>query len=85
MRKIINYLLIGFAIMFLFTYISGLYDDAFKQTYHTGVWYNDILGSFKYYFLWVLPYWWFIIIIGSVVLALIFYGLRARIKNLKQK
>lgn len=71
--------------MFLFTYISGLYDDAFKQSYYTGVWYNDILGSFKYYFLWVLPYWWLIIIIGTVVFALIFYGVRKWIDKLRKQ
>ena len=32
------YLLVGFVIMFLFTYIGGVYDDAFKKTYYTGVW-----------------------------------------------
>lgn len=69
--------------MFLFTYISGLFDDAFRQTFYTGVWYKDILGSLKYYFLWVLPYWWLIIITGSVVLALILYALIAGSKKLR--
>jgi hypothetical protein len=83
MRKLMIYLLLGFTVMFLFTYISGLYDDAFKNTFYTGVWYKDILGSFKYYVLWVLPYWWVIIVIGTVVLALLFYGVRIGIEKLR--
>jgi hypothetical protein len=83
MRKVMIYLLLGFVIMFLFTYIGGLYDDAFKKTYYTGVWHKDVLGSLKYYVLWVLPYWWLIILIGTVVLALLFYGVRIGIEKLR--
>lgn len=82
MKKLMIYLLLGFLAMFLFTYIMGLTDDAFMKTYYKGVWYKDIVGSFKYYVLWVLPYWWFIIIIGTIVLAAIFYGLKIGIGKL---
>jgi hypothetical protein len=82
MRKMIVYLLLGFLVMFLFTYIGGLYDDAFTKTYYTGTWYKDIIGSFKYYVLWVLPYWWLMIIIGSIVLGAIIYGIKTGIGKL---
>lgn len=84
MKKIMTYLFIGFIVMFLFTFISGMYDDAYTRLYHTGVWYKDIVGSFKYYFLWVLPYWWLIIIIGTIVLALLFYGINIGVQKLRQ-
>lgn len=74
MRKYMVYLLLGFVIMFLITYIGGVYDDAFKKTYYTGVWYKDILASLKYYILWVVPYWWLIILVGTIVIGSILYG-----------
>lgn len=74
MRKYMFYLLVGFVIMFLFTYIGGVYDDAFKKTYYTGVWYKDILASLKYYILWVVPYWWLIILVGTIVIGSTLYG-----------
>lgn len=80
MRKAINYFLLGLLVMFLFTYIGGLFDDAFHKT---GVWYKDFLASFKYYVFWVLPYWWLVILIGSIILAFIFYGIRMGIERLR--
>lgn len=69
--------------MFLFTYIGGIYDDAYMRLYHTGVWYKDVIGSLKYYVLWVLPYWWMVIIIGTVAVALILYLIMLGITKLK--
>ncbi|WP_299535380.1 hypothetical protein [Ulvibacterium sp.] len=74
MKKRIKYFLIGFLVMLLFTYILGLFDDAFRQVYQFDNWYDGIIASFKYYFLWVLPYWWFIILIGTTVIGLVFSG-----------
>jgi hypothetical protein len=58
----------------------GLSDDAFQKT---GVWYKDIIGSFKYYFFWVLPYWWLIIIIGAGIIGIILYGIKLGINKFK--
>ena len=80
MRKLMNYFLLGLMVMILFTYFMGLSDDAFQKT---GVWYKDILGSFKYYVFWVLPYWWLIIIIGAIVIGFVFYGIRVGVSKLK--
>lgn len=82
MRKFMIYLLFGFLAMFLFTYIMGLMDDAFAKNYYTGTWYKDIIGSLKYYVLWVLPYWWLMIVIGTIVLGVLFYGLKIGIGKL---
>lgn len=80
MKKAMNYLLLGLIVMVLFTYIGGLFDDAFSKT---GTWYKDLIASFKYYVTWVLPYWWLIILIGSIVFALIFYGIQIGIEKLR--
>lgn len=80
MKKAMIYFFWGLTVMFLFTYISGLFDDAFRKT---GIWYKDIIGSFKYYVLWVLPYWWLIILIGSVILGIVFYGIKIGVGKLK--
>lgn len=79
MKKFIICLLLGFLAMFLFTFIMGLMDDAFVKNYYKGVWYKDIIGSFKYYVYWVLPYWWWIVIIGTIVLGALFYGIKVGI------
>ena len=85
MKKMMKYLLLGFLVMFLFTYTGGLFDDAFKQLYHTGVWYKDVVGSIKYYFLWVIPYWWLPIIIGTVIVGFVLYGIGAGIEKLRSQ
>ena len=77
-----NYFLIGFAVMFLLTYIGSLYDDAFRKT---GIWYKDFIGSFKYYVFWVLPYWWLIILVGSIILAFIFFGVKIGLEKIRGK
>ena len=84
MKKFMIYLLLGFTVMILLTYINGLSDDAFKKTFYTGVWYKDILGSFKYYVLWILPYWWLIILIGTIVLAFLLYGIQIGIEKMRK-
>ena len=81
MRKAMINLVYGLIVMILITYSFGLFDDAFRKT---GIWYKDILGSIKYYGTWVLPYWWVIIPIGSIILALVFYGVRIGIEKFRK-
>ena len=81
MRKATINLVYGFIVMILITYSFGLRDDAFHKA---GIWYKDLLGSMKYYVTWVLPYWWVIILIGSLVLALVFYGARIGIEKFRK-
>lgn len=66
MKIVFKPLLAGFTVMILITYSLGLLDDAFRKT---GIWYKDLLESFKYYILWVVPYWWLIIIFGAIIIA----------------
>lgn len=62
-----------FPLLFV-TYILGWADTAFRKT---GVWYEDVLESFRYYALWVLPYWWGYILMGAILLSLVFYIVNA--------
>ena len=73
MKKYMTYLLLGFLIMVLITFIMGLGDDAYLKNYHSGIWYRDVINSLKYYVPWVLPYWWLLILIGTISLAALFY------------
>ncbi|RQP08517.1 MAG: hypothetical protein EAS48_09890 [Chryseobacterium sp.] len=68
MKNLLKYFILGLVIMFLITYIFSLSDDANRS--------NGILGSIKYYFTWVLPYWWLIILIGSTIIAIVFFLIR---------
>ena len=83
MKKMFNYFIIGLAVMIVFTYLFSLGDDAFSRTYKTGIWYKDIIGSIKYYVLWVLPYWWLIILVGAIVIGLLSYGIKMGIGKLR--
>ncbi len=82
MKKMIIYFVVAFVLLFIITFILGLQDDVFKERFYTGVWYNDVFGSLKYYALWVLPYWWLLLLIGTIVLGLIFYAIRLGIGKL---
>ncbi len=83
MKKIIVYFVIAFVIFFIMTFILGLQDDIFREQFYTGIWYKDIFSSLKYYFLWVLPYWWLLILVGTIVLGFIFYFIKIGLGKLK--
>jgi hypothetical protein len=79
----VSYFLIGFSIMLIFTFVMGLNDEAYKVKYYEGIWYKDIFNFFKYYALWILPYWWLLILIGSIVMTILFSGIDLIIKRFK--
>ena len=62
-------------VLFVFILVSffGVEDDVYIQKYYEGIWYKDIIGSFKYYVLWVLPYWWLVILLGGFILGIIIF------------
>lgn len=72
-KKIIICWLIGVITVVMFSYISGLQEDLYIEQYYEGVWYKDALNSFKYFFLWVLPYWWLIIVLVGSGLGIIIF------------
>lgn len=77
-----TYLLLGFLVTVAITFYFGLGDDAYLRLYHEGVWYRDIFNSMKYYVLNVLPYWWLMIIIGSIVLGSLFWGVKIGVEKI---
>jgi hypothetical protein len=72
MKRGITHLVLGFAAMSGLAFLFGRMDDAFVST---GIWYSDVLASFQYFFLWVIPYWWLNILIGGVLIGAVSLGL----------
>ncbi len=70
MKKLLFCWLIILLLLMGITYAFAWSDDAFIKT---GIWHEDIIKSFSYYFFWVLPYWWSIILMGTVVLGTIIF------------
>jgi len=68
--------------MVLFTYALG-WIDLVNNKLLTGNWFRDILKSFSYYIGWVIPYWWLIILIGTIVLSVIMFGIKLGINKLR--
>ncbi|HRG40549.1 MAG TPA: hypothetical protein PLC27_04060 [Saprospiraceae bacterium] len=81
MKSIIKFWLIGLISMLVITFALIQLDDAFDKT---GVWYKDIFGSIKYYILWIVPYWWFIILVGSCVIGLLSFGVTLGLKRMRK-
>ncbi|HLO71568.1 MAG TPA: hypothetical protein VK167_11895 [Flavipsychrobacter sp.] len=69
MKKVVNAFIAVSTFLIAATFLVGLQDDAFQKT---GIWYKDIPGAFRYYVFWVLPYWWFPIIVLSVLSSLVY-------------
>ena len=82
MKRYLICVLIRFMVLILVTYLLGLGDDVYIEKYHEGIWYKDILNSIKYYILWVLPYWWLIILVGSLILGAVLFGIKTGIGKL---
>ena len=80
MRKMIVYLLFGFLAMIVLLYILG-WSDSIANNQLSGNILNDIQASFKDFF-GVIKYFWFVIIIGSIVLGAIIYGIKTGIGKL---
>jgi len=68
--KIFLGVLIGINVLFYLLTIKEGQDVLGKKD----SWISNVLQSFEYYVKWVLPYWWFIIIIVALVLALVVLG-----------
>ena len=76
-RKFIVYWVIGITIVFILSFISGLQDDVYIQKYHQEVWYKDIFNYFKYFFAWILPYWWLLILGGGSILGILIFLIKS--------
>jgi len=83
MPVFLKYFLWSLLVMFFLTYLLG-WVDLVNNDQLTGDTLKDFLNSFPYYFEWVLPYWWLIIGVGSIILALIGFGARFGIRMLKK-
>lgn len=79
-KTVLKHLLLGLALMVLATSVLGLADDAFERTGH---WHEDVFTFIGYYLLWVFPYWWLIILLGSLAIALVLNVISAKMRSRK--
>lgn len=68
--------------MFLLTYALG-WVDIVNNGMLTGNWFKDFFNSVKYYFGWVIPYWWLIILIGALFISLVITIVKFGISKLR--
>lgn len=81
MKKMILCLFLGLLVVLLVLYILA-WGDLSANGMLTERLSENIRMSFSYYFGW-LPNWWLVILIGTVVLGLLFYGIGIGIEKLK--
>jgi hypothetical protein len=72
----------GLLLMFLVTYALA-WVDLVNNSMLTGNRFKDFLKSITYYFGWVIPYWWPIILIGSLLMSFIITGVKFGISKLR--
>lgn len=84
MKKLITYIGIGLVIMLSVITPLGLKDDIYLDKYREGIWYLDIFNYLEYYIKWGLFYWWFVILVGAILIGLLIFGIRFLILKIKQ-
>lgn len=84
MPEFLKYFSWSLLLMIAFTYALGWIDIVSNELL-TGNIFKDMLKSFPYYIKWILPYWWFIIILGALLLAIIGLVLRKGLTFLRNK
>lgn len=77
--KIFLVVLIGINVIFYLLTIKEGQDVLGKKD----SWISNVLQSFEYYVKWVLPYWWLIIIVVALVLALVVLGVKKLLRRSK--
>jgi len=70
MRIFFKYWVYIFVLLLVVVYILSLNDEIYFLKYHQNIWYKDIIKSLKYFILWVLPFYWFLILTSSFLVAL---------------
>lgn len=76
MKKTIKYVGVGLVVMLSIITPLGLKDDIYLKKYREGIWYKDIFNYVEYYIDWGLPYWWFIILVGAILLGLLIFVIK---------
>lgn len=66
LKHFLVFLLITSLILYFFTIKEGM--EVLKMK---GGYFKNIGKTFEYFFLWVIPYWWYILIIVPLILSLI--------------
>lgn len=84
MPRFLRYYLWFFLFMVILTYSLG-WIDIVSNDLLTGSILRDILKSFPYYIEWILPYWWLIILVGALMLAVLSLIIRQGILFLRKR
>lgn len=69
-----KWIFFSLSVLIIITLLMSLQDDVFLNQFKTGVFYKDLILFIDYYVQWVLPYWWFHILISSVLSGLLIEG-----------
>ena len=68
--------------MVFISYYFG-WKDLIANDQLTGSFGKDFMKSVSYYIGWVLPYWWIIILVGSLLLSLIGFGVKIGVDKIR--
>ena len=66
LKHFIVFIIISSLVLYFSTIKEGI--EVFKLE---GGYFKNIGKTFEYFFKWVIPYWWYILIIASLILAII--------------
>ena len=70
MLRFIKHFLGSFAVIVILMMATSAYELNYNEMLSNNVWSNVWITS-KYFMLWVLPYWWLLILIGSTAFAVL--------------
>lgn len=66
LKHFLVFLIISLLILYFFSIREGTEVLKLEEGY-----FKNILKTFEYFFLWVIPYWWYILIILPLIFSLI--------------
>lgn len=74
----------AFILTVLITYAFSWYDIIHNDGL-TGAWLVDFRESMNYWYRWVLPFWWLVIILGTFSVSILSYVITYIVKELMKK
>lgn len=80
-----KWIFFSLCVVIIITLLMSLQDDVFLNQYKTGVFYKDLILLIDYYVHWVLTYWWFNILLSSVLSGLLLEGSDFIFKKFKDR
>ncbi|MCQ9640887.1 hypothetical protein MP478_15990 [Chryseobacterium sp. WG14] len=75
-KPIFNVFIISIIVLSVIACFLGLTDDAFQIVYPSKNVPSYLINSIKYFIFWVLPYWWIIIVGGSLLITFLYWSIK---------